>query len=138
MMRHECFQDITNNRNRDIAMGTWNTRALFHHQPDMRTKKCDTLREFSHNHAISVLHEVHGSQAEFEIHLYQRRLDYGLVASIPSHTAGGVAMIIPIMAKTQFQAGSDEERIRYSELVPGRGQRLAIKSIPAHEGQEHT
>eukprot|EP00959_Pyramimonas_sp_CCMP1952_P199647 4176057-Pyramimonas_sp.AAC.1 len=95
-----AWQNVPSNINRDIAIGTWNTRALHHHQPNMR----DKLREFSRKHASLALRGVMAPRLNSKIQLYQRRLDYGMAASIPSHTAGGAATILPIMTKAQFQA----------------------------------
>eukprot|EP00959_Pyramimonas_sp_CCMP1952_P127102 2658494-Pyramimonas_sp.AAC.1 len=41
------------------------------------------------------------------------------------------------MTIARCQAGLGEERIRYSELIPGRAHRFAIKYIPEQGGQEH-
>eukprot|EP00959_Pyramimonas_sp_CCMP1952_P271282 5671409-Pyramimonas_sp.AAC.1 len=107
---------------------TWDTRSLLHHDQGLRANKCNTLREFCKGMSIVALHELHGTKEELNSQLYLRRVDMAVLASIPEHAAGGVAFIFPEMTRQQMEEGIENERIRDSDIYPGRVQGLAIKA----------
>eukprot|EP00959_Pyramimonas_sp_CCMP1952_P034102 714808-Pyramimonas_sp.AAC.1 len=59
-----------------------------------------------------------------------------IVASIPDHAAGGVTFILPEMTEKQMEEGLETERVRYTDIIPGRVQRLAIKARGNMDGSD--
>eukprot|EP00959_Pyramimonas_sp_CCMP1952_P295504 6180621-Pyramimonas_sp.AAC.1 len=78
--------------------------------------------------SIAALQELHGTKEELKAQLYLKRVDMAVLTSVPEHAAGGVAFILPEMTQQQLEEGTENERIRDSDIYPGRAQRLAIKA----------
>eukprot|EP00959_Pyramimonas_sp_CCMP1952_P351070 7354571-Pyramimonas_sp.AAC.1 len=109
-------------------MMTWNTRALLHHKPDVRRRKAAKLKQFCSGAGVVALQEVHGTRPDVLKLLCGHQISAACFSSLPAHDAGGVVTLLPQMTQAEADEAVREERIRISELVPGRVLRFAVKA----------
>ncbi|CAK0839907.1 unnamed protein product, partial [Prorocentrum cordatum] len=75
--------------------------------------------------AALALQEAHSSEAELSHDIHLARREAACFASIPNRGAGGVAPLLPGISPAD---AADPDQFRHSEPIPGRAQRLQIKS----------
>ncbi|CAK0872243.1 unnamed protein product, partial [Prorocentrum cordatum] len=88
-------------------------------------RKISFMLQVMNSTAALATQQAHGSEAELnrEIHLAHKTA--ACFASIPNRGTGGVALLIPGLSPAE---AADPDRSRHSEPIPGRVQRLQIKS----------
>eukprot|EP00959_Pyramimonas_sp_CCMP1952_P099627 2082795-Pyramimonas_sp.AAC.1 len=78
-------------KNWKLSLTTWNSRALFHFDPNMRDKKLRTLRRLLVPGSILAVQESHGSEMEIQEVFYHYQKEVLAAPSFcPSSQAGGV------------------------------------------------
>ena len=108
-----------------ISFTTWNTRALLCQDPLKRKKKVTHMLQVLNSTSVLAMQEVHGSETELAHALHLGHKPAAIFTSIPARGTGGVAIVIPGLSQAE---AADPERFRQSAPVPGRVQRLQIKS----------
>eukprot|EP00959_Pyramimonas_sp_CCMP1952_P262161 5482326-Pyramimonas_sp.AAC.1 len=117
---------------------TWNARALLHHLPAIRKKKCRRLAALMKPHTMIGLQEVHGTEEELRHEVYLTHRKAAVFASVPRHNAGGVALLLPGFFQQEADEAVEAGRLRHTVIVPGYVQRLQVKARASHSNGTRT
>ncbi|CAK0845855.1 unnamed protein product [Prorocentrum cordatum] len=100
-------------------------RAKFEEDPLKRKKKVTHMLQVLNSTSVLAMQEVHGSETELAHTLHLGHKSAAIFISIPERGTGGVATVLPGLSQEE---AADPDRFRRTAPVPGRAQRLQIKS----------
>ncbi|CAK0838272.1 unnamed protein product [Prorocentrum cordatum] len=100
-------------------------RAKFEEDPLKRKKKVTHMLKVLNSTSVLAMQEVHGSETELAHALHLGHKSAAIFTSIPERGTGGVAIVLPGLSQEE---AADPDRFRRTAPVPGRVQRLPIKS----------
>ncbi|CAK0811032.1 unnamed protein product [Prorocentrum cordatum] len=116
-----------------VSFTTWNARALLCNNMTQRRRKTQCMVEALRATSALALQEVHGSHAELQHAVHLAHIEAAIFSSIPERGTGGVAIIVPGLPQS---VAADESRFTHTEMVPGRVQRLLIKTVTEAEAAQ--
>ncbi|CAK0873260.1 unnamed protein product, partial [Prorocentrum cordatum] len=129
----EEFFKTTLEERESISFTAWNARALLCNNFMQRRRKLQCMSEALRSTSLLALQEVHGSHHELQHAVHLAHIEASIFSSIPERGAGGVAIIAPGLPQS---IADDESRFTHTELVPGRAQRLLIKTMSESEAAQ--
>ncbi|CAK0804711.1 unnamed protein product, partial [Prorocentrum cordatum] len=93
--------------------------------PLERKKNVTRVLQALNSTSVLAMQEVHGSEAELAHALHFGHKSAAIFTSIPERGTGGAAIVLPGLSQEE---AADPDRVRHTAPVPGRVQRLQVKS----------